>query len=58
MTAHLHHPAVRVWAEALMEERRALWESRGLGDEEMQGIEGVRVGSRVDEAAKVKLNGA
>lgn len=41
-----------------MEERRALWESRGLGDEEKQGIEGVRVGSRVDEAAKVKLNGA
>lgn len=56
-TAHLHHPAVREWAEALLEERRALWESRGLGEEEQQGIEGVRVGSRVDEAAK-QVNGA
>ncbi|GHJ84856.1 hypothetical protein NliqN6_1258 [Naganishia liquefaciens] len=55
---HLHHPAVREWAEALLEERRALWESRGLGDEEQRGIEGVRVGSKVDQAAKSTTNGA
>lgn len=55
LVAHLHHPAVREWAESLLEERRALWESRGLGAEEQKGIEGVRVGSRVD--AKTDGNG-
>jgi hypothetical protein len=48
--AHLHHPAVREWAEALLEERKALWEARGLGEEEQEGIKGVRVGSKVDAA--------
>ncbi|KAJ9114689.1 hypothetical protein QFC22_005565 [Naganishia vaughanmartiniae] len=48
---HLHHPAVREWATALLEERKALWEARGLGAEEQQGIEGLRVGSKVDAAA-------
>ncbi|KAJ9095659.1 hypothetical protein QFC21_005531 [Naganishia friedmannii] len=48
---HLHHPAVREWAEALLEERKALWEARGLGAEEQEGIKGLKVGSKVDAAA-------
>ena len=51
VTAHLNHPAVREWAEALLEERKALWEARGLGAEEQEGIKGISVGSRVDAAA-------
>ncbi|KAI5454451.1 hypothetical protein NCC49_004503 [Naganishia albida] len=54
---HLHHPAVREWAEALLEERRELWKARGLSEEEQKGIEGVRVGGKVD-AAKAGTNGA
>lgn len=56
-SAHLHHPAVREWAEALLEERRELWRARGLGEEEQRGIEGVRVGSRVDAAREAGPNG-
>lgn len=47
--ANLQHPVVRAWAEALMAERRHLWESRGLGREEVEGLEGLTVGSLVDE---------
>jgi hypothetical protein len=54
--AHLHHPAVREWAESLLEERRELWKARGLGEEEQRGIEGVRVGGKVD-AVKADTNG-
>lgn len=48
---------MREWAEALLEERRELWRARGLGEEEQRGIEGVRVGSRVDAAREAGPNG-
>lgn len=48
LTAHLEHPTIRQWAETLMEERRQLWDSRGKGDLEREGLQGVTVGSVVD----------
>ena len=46
---HLHHPEVRKWAESLMAERKQLWASRGLGQEEQDGLEGCSVGSAVKQ---------
>ncbi|KAK4685246.1 5'-deoxynucleotidase, partial [Tremellales sp. Uapishka_1] len=41
---HLEHPAIQKWGEALMEERRQLWISRGREKEERDGLGGVKVG--------------
>lgn len=49
LTAHLEHPAVREWAQALFEERQALWESRGLGEQAKSEIGHVRVGVPADQ---------
>ncbi|KAG7531882.1 hypothetical protein FFLO_04028 [Filobasidium floriforme] len=46
---HLEHPAVREWAQALFEERQALWESRGLGEQAKSEIGHVRVGVPADK---------
>ncbi|ORY21463.1 HD domain-domain-containing protein [Naematelia encephala] len=44
---HLEHPVIRKWAETLMEERKQLWESKGKGEQERAGLEGISVGSAV-----------
>ncbi|KAK1926617.1 hypothetical protein DB88DRAFT_482483 [Papiliotrema laurentii] len=45
---HLEHPTIRKWAETLLEERRALWASRGRAEQERQGLEGLAPGCAVD----------
>ncbi|ODN75204.1 hypothetical protein L202_06401 [Cryptococcus amylolentus CBS 6039] len=47
---NLEHPAVRSWAETLMEERKQLWESRGQGEQEQRELEGAVVGGKVKAA--------
>jgi putative hydrolase of HD superfamily len=47
LAAHLEHPAVREWAQALFDERQALWKSRGLGEQAEAEIGHVKVGSSV-----------
>ncbi|TYJ58221.1 hypothetical protein B9479_001045 [Cryptococcus floricola] len=47
---NLEHPAVRSWAETLMEERKQLWESRGQGEQEQRELEGAVVGGNVKAA--------
>jgi len=44
-SANLEHPVVQQGAGTLMAERRALWESRGRGEEERRGMAGYSVGS-------------
>ncbi|WRT65169.1 uncharacterized protein IL334_002112 [Kwoniella shivajii] len=43
---NLEHPIVQKWAETLMEERKQLWESRGRGQEEQEGLGGAKVGDK------------
>ncbi|KLT42751.1 hypothetical protein CC85DRAFT_285291 [Cutaneotrichosporon oleaginosum] len=52
---HLEHPSIRKWGEALMEERKALWEERGRGEEEQRELRGARVGAATD--AKKRASG-
>jgi hypothetical protein len=39
---------VRKWGEAVMEERKALWEEQGRGEEEQRELKGARVGAATD----------
>ncbi|WVR04339.1 hypothetical protein IAU60_001340 [Kwoniella sp. DSM 27419] len=50
---HLEHPAVQKWAETLMEERKQLWAGRGRGEEEQEGLKGVKVGERAKKVSGV-----
>jgi hypothetical protein len=42
--AHLEHPAVREWAEALYAERQSLWQERGMGEQAEQELGDVKIG--------------
>ena len=42
--AHLEHPTVREWAEALYAERQLLWQERGMGEQAEQELGDVKIG--------------
>ncbi|BEI96295.1 hypothetical protein CcaverHIS631_0112440 [Cutaneotrichosporon cavernicola] len=51
---HLEHPSVRKWGEAVMSERKALWEEQGRGDEEQRELKDARVGATTDAKNALK----
>ncbi|GMK57759.1 hypothetical protein CspeluHIS016_0405930 [Cutaneotrichosporon spelunceum] len=51
---HLEHPSVRKWGEAVMDERKVLWEEQGRGEEEQRELKNARVGATTDERNALK----